>query len=237
MCKSSPSKPASVIASARGRIVPTGTIEFCAVPRHVLQAALVHRTVEELVEPHRFVHFPETDHFLPKPEQVRVFIHERPVKPADLVVLAIDVIVAILGAAHLVASDSLNRTHHAPDGIIQDACGIRPPQVSRRPDRSPATAGSFSGPCLHSTLVGGSAEPQEDKKSDRTLILSCRCLREALSKSRMVLWVFRSLLAALRSDEVARPFNCLMSAAPMSMSWCSWLRCARFPWGQSCSLR
>src|SRR5271167_4906021 len=81
---------------ARVRVVPSGTVELRAVPRYVLQAAFVQRAIEELAAPDGWMHLPETNHVLTKPEQIGAIVHESPVEPADLVVLAICVVVTFL---------------------------------------------------------------------------------------------------------------------------------------------
>src|SRR5271169_749090 len=81
---------------ARVRVVPSGTVELGAVPRYVLQAAFVQRAIEELVAPDGWMHLPETNHVPTKSEQVGARVHQSPVEPADLVILAIGVVVAFL---------------------------------------------------------------------------------------------------------------------------------------------
>src|SRR3974390_254150 len=82
--------------SARVRVVPPWTVEGRAVPRYVLQAAFVQRAIEELVAPDRWMHLPETNHVSTESEQVGVPVHQSPVEPADLVILAICVVVTLL---------------------------------------------------------------------------------------------------------------------------------------------
>src|SRR5271157_658516 len=50
------------------------------------------------------MHHPETDHAPAKAEQVGVLVHECPIEPADLVILAVCVVVAFLCTPYLVAS-------------------------------------------------------------------------------------------------------------------------------------
>ena len=42
------------------------------------------------------------DHTLPEAEQIAVPAHQRPIEPTGLVILAVGVVIALLGAAHLV---------------------------------------------------------------------------------------------------------------------------------------
>src|SRR6516165_44419 len=81
---------------ARVRVVPPGTVELRAVPRYVFQATVVQRAIEELVAPDGWMHLPETNHVPTKPEQIGVRVHQSPVEPADLVILAICVVVTSL---------------------------------------------------------------------------------------------------------------------------------------------
>lgn len=50
------------------------------------------------------MHHPETDHAPAKAEQVGVLVHECPIEPADLVILAVCVVVAFLCTPYFVAS-------------------------------------------------------------------------------------------------------------------------------------
>src|SRR5271165_4858476 len=63
------------------------------------------------------MHLAETGHAPTKPEQVGVLVHQSPIEPADLVILAIGVVVTFLRATHLVAShERWNATREQEDG-------------------------------------------------------------------------------------------------------------------------
>src|SRR5215472_74038 len=77
-------------------IVPSRVIEPDAVPDNVQQTALVHLPFEEAAG----TPGPEIgacgDEQLPESQERVVFFHETPVEPADLIVLAVSVVVAAL---------------------------------------------------------------------------------------------------------------------------------------------
>ena len=89
----------------RLRIVPAGTEQAAAVPRDVGQPALVDLAGEERGAPDRRLRLAEGDQLAGEPDEVRVLLGAGPVEPGDLVVLAVGVVVAVLGAAGFVAHD------------------------------------------------------------------------------------------------------------------------------------
>src|SRR5579883_678950 len=85
------------------RIVPAGLVEFGSVPGHIGNAPRVSGSGEEPVLTEGRVAFAKGDHLFPEAEQVPVFLRQRPVEPADRVVLAVGIVIALLRAPDFVA--------------------------------------------------------------------------------------------------------------------------------------
>ena len=91
---------------ARDRVVPLGLVELEAVPADVLEPAPVAAAGEERAAAQaRVARAAGAIMLLEEPEERRaLLLDQRPVEPAELVVLAVGVVVAALRAADLVAA-------------------------------------------------------------------------------------------------------------------------------------
>ena len=80
-------------------IVPSRAVELRSMPGNIHQAAIVPRARKELPSMQRGMPLAELDHTFPEAVQIAVLVHERPIEPTGLVVLAVGVVVAVLRVA------------------------------------------------------------------------------------------------------------------------------------------
>src|SRR5215469_14752167 len=89
-------------------------------PDNVPHAALVYLALEEAAGTSGPEIGARGDEQLPESQERVVFFHETPVEPADLIVLAVSVVVAALCAANLVAGHK----HRYAAGQHEDSCKV-----------------------------------------------------------------------------------------------------------------
>src|SRR6516162_3199659 len=90
-------------------IVPAWLVQLSAVPGNVRQTALIHLPLEVTTGTSGTEIMTCGDEQLPEAQERAVLFRQAPVEPADLIVLAVGVVVALLGAPQTAEDDRTGR--------------------------------------------------------------------------------------------------------------------------------
>src|SRR5438093_13645650 len=88
---------------ARLRIGPTRGIQFATMPGHVGKSSFIRAAIKAMTAPKQRMILSEFDHSPPESVYVLVLSHKIPIKPTDLVVLTVGVVVSLLTAPDFIS--------------------------------------------------------------------------------------------------------------------------------------